>query len=377
MQIDRMDQKKIKILYLFVSLNYGGAETALFRNLKGLDRDVYEPCVVSIEKKGAVGEEIERLGVEVIYLNDKARLFSPALMMNVLKILKERKPDILQASLFYANFYGRMAAIFSRPKAVIIEEHSMYTEKKFYHVLIDKLLSIFTDKIIVCSRSVLDFTISQEKIGKDKFFLIYNAVDSKRFDIPASRAELRKKYGFSQNDFIVGTVGMVIPKKGHRFLIEAASSLKSSIPPLKVLIVGDGEERCALEKLVRSEGLSGRVVFTGERRDVPELMKTMDIFVLPSLQEGFPITILEAMYTGLPVVASDISGIPEIIEDGANGSLIPPSDVDSLKENIAALYKDADTRERYASNAREKIESGYLPGHYMAKLEGLYQSLLK
>ncbi len=368
---------KVKILYLSVGLNYGGAETALLRNLKSLDRNIYDACVVCIEKKGVIGEEIERLGIEVIYLNDKAGLFRPGLVIKISKILEEKRPDILQASLFYANFYGRVAAIFFKPKATIIEEHSMYTEKKFYHVLIDRFLGIFTDKIIVCSNSVLYFTANQEKIGKDKFFLIYNSVDSKRFSVSAPKADLRKKYGFSGNDFIVGTVGMLIPKKGHRFLIEAASSLRGSIPGLKVLIIGDGEQKDTLEKLAGSYNLKDKVIFMGERQDVPELMKIMDIFVLPSLQEGFPMTILEAMYMGLPVIASDISGIPEIIENGENGLLVPPSDAGLLKEKIVALYNDADSRERYGSNARKKIESGYMPVHYMSRLEGLYQSLLK
>ena len=367
---------KIRILYLFVNLNYGGAETGLLRNLKNLNKDIYDPCVVSIEKRGTVGEKIEQLGIEVVYLNDKGRLFSPGLMIKIAKILEEKKPDILQTSLFYANFYGRIAAIFFKPKAVIIEEHSTYFEKKFYHILIDKLLSIFTDKIIACSKSVLYFTAKQEGIKKDKFFLIYNAVDEKRFNVPASKSDLRKKYGFSENDFIVGTVGMVIPIKGHRFIVEAASSLQNVIPGLKVLIIGDGEGKDALERSVRSGNLEKKVIFMGERQDVPELMKIMDIFVLPSLQEGFPMTILEAMYTGLPVIASDISGIPEIIENGENGLLIPPSDVSLLKEKIIALYNDVNLRARYGSNARKKIESGYLPEHYMFKLEGLYQSLL-
>ena len=174
---------KKKILFLFVHLNYGGAEIGLLTTLKSLDKSRFDPIVVSIEKKGIVGEMIEKSGFKVIYLNDKARIFNIPLIPKIVRILRSEKPDILHTSLFYANFFGRIASLFKKPPIIVSEERSMYTEKKFYHVILDKILSVFTNKIIVCSKSVLDFTSKQEKIEKNKFHLIYNAVDQERFNI--------------------------------------------------------------------------------------------------------------------------------------------------------------------------------------------------
>ena len=367
----------IKILYVMVHLNYGGAEVGLLTTLKKINRQRFDCSVLSIEKKGRIGEEIEKAGFKVTYLNANARLYNIPLIFRIAKILKKEKPDILHTSLFYANFFGRVASLFIKPKVIITEERSMYTEKRFYHILIDKLLSGITDKIIACSKSVIDFTVKQENISREKFSLIYNAVDAERFNVSLEKSELRKKYGFSNEDFILGTVGSLIPKKGHRVLLEAASLLSKEVPNLKVLLVGDGKERKNLSQLASKLGISDKVLFLGARKDIPELMKIMDVFTLPSFQEGFPRTLVEAMYMGLPVIASNISGIQEVISDGKNGFIVPPGDPKMIAEKALVFRKNRDLCYNMGTNAKDRIISANMPTHYMSKLEGLYMQLYK
>lgn len=367
---------KTKILFLFVHLNYGGAEVGLLTTLKNIDRERFDCEILSIEKKGAIGVEIEKLGFKVGYLNSSARLFNFRLVAKIGRILKDKRPDILHTSLFYANFFGRIAALFNRPPIVVTEERSIYTEKRFYHVIIDNALSRMTDRIIVCSRSVMDFTQKQEKITEKKFHLIYNAVDADRFDILEPKGAIRARLKLSKDDFIVGTVGSVIPKKGHKILIGAFGALREDMPSAKLLIVGDGESRKELEALVGRMDMADRVFFLGSRADMPEVMNAMDLFVLPSLQEGFPRTLIEAMYSALPIIASDISGIPEIISDGENGFLVRAGDTVALKDRILLLYRDAGLRNAFGKSARKKIKSGYLPKDYVGNLQALYSELL-
>lgn len=369
--------RKIKVLYIFNHLRYGGAEVGLLTTLKNLKRNSFDWTVVSLEKKGAIGEEIERLGAKVIYLNSEARLFNLFLVKKIVEILNKEKPDIVHTSLFYANFFGRIASLFKASPVVIAEERSMYTEKRVYHVIIDRVLSYFTDKIIVCSNSVLNFTVKQERIKKDKFCLLYNAVDAERFDIPQTKEELRREYGFQEEQFIIGTVGSLIPKKGHRFLLEAMYEVCKDIPAFKLLVIGEGECEKELRDLVKSRNMGDKVEFLGARKDVPQFMKMMDIFVLASLQEGFPRTLIEAMYAGLPVIASNISGIPEIISHRENGFLIPPGDPAAIRDSALALYRDSKLLLKMGANARRKIMSGYLPSQYVQKLEQLYLRLLE
>lgn len=366
---------KKKIVFLCVHLNYGGAEVKLLTVLKNIDRSHYDCTIVSIEKKAPIGAQIEKLGFKVIYLNSKARLFNISLIWKIAKILIEENPEVLHTSLFYANYFGRIAALFRRPPLIITEEHSMYTEKRLYHIAIDKLLSIFTNRIIVCSNSVLDFTAKQEGIRKDKFYLIHNAVDTERFNVAMDKDALRAEYGYYKDQFIVGVVGSLIPKKALDSVIKAISELDKHIPGLKLLIIGEGESRNKLLDLTVTYEIKDNVDFLGARGDVPQLMKVMDIFVLSSLQEGFPITLIEAMYIGIPVIASNISGIPEVVLDGKNGFLVLPGDSDSIKERILNLYKDPTLRRQLGQNARKTIESGYLPVNYVGRLEKLYSEL--
>lgn len=357
-------------------LNYGGAEIGLLTTLKNIDRSRFDCTVLSIEKKGVLGHEIENLGLKVIYLDDNARLFNLRLLAKIVQVLDREKPHILHTSLFYANFFGRIAALLKRPSVIITEERSMYTEKKFYHVVCDRILSTFTDKIIVCSNSVLEFTIKQEKIRRGKFYLIYNSPDTERFDILETKEQLRKQYGFSNGHFIVGVVGSVIPKKGHMFLIEAAINLTKHLPELKILIVGDGDCKQSLLSLAEAAGLQEKVIFLGARKDVPALMKIMDVFVLPSLQEGFPRTLLEAMYVGLPVIATSISGIPEIVVSGENGLLIPPENSKAIEDSVLRFYKNTSFGYKLGYNARKTIQLRFMPQKYINRLESLYLELI-
>ncbi|MDO8525691.1 MAG: glycosyltransferase [Candidatus Omnitrophota bacterium] len=369
-------EAKIKVLYLSVHTNFGGAEIGLLTTLRNIDRSRFECLVVSIEKKGALGGEIEKMGIRVIYLNSAARIFNLGLVKKIASILRQERPDVLHTSLFYANFFGRLAAFFHKAPVLVSEERSMYTEKRFYHIIIDNLLSHMTDRIITCSKSVTDFTLRQEKISADKFHLIYNAVDAARFRVSRAKMDMRLILGLGAGDFIIGSVGSLIPKKGHRFLIEAFAALQKDIRPAKLVIAGDGESRGDLVKMAADLGVGSEALFLGFRYDIPEIMKAMDIFVLPSLQEGFPRAIVEAMYMGLPVIASNISGIPEIISDGENGFLAAAGDPQALADKIAILYKDPGLRNRMGLKAKGKIESGYLPQDYINNLQSLYLELL-
>ena len=369
-------KRKYKVLFLFWHLNYGGAELGLLTTLSNIHRKRFRCLIVCIEKKGPIGVEIEKLGFEVIYLNHKARLFNLLPLVKIIRIIHKYGPDILHSSLFYANFYSRIATLLKRTPIIITEERSMYYEKRLYHIWIDRILSRLTDKIVVCSRSVLEFTKQQEKIPEEKFYLIYNAVDEKRFAVHKTKTELRNKYGFLNNEFIVGTVGSVIPKKGHLFLIKAAESFCYQIPHCKVLIIGDGDSKEQLKNMAVVKRLSPFFTFINATKDIPELMKIMDIFVLPSLQEGFPRVLVEAMYMGLPVIASSISGIPEIVLDGETGILVPPGDSEYICQNVLTLYRNRDLAQKMAARARQQIEAKFTSRDYTNKLEGLYEELL-
>ncbi|MCI0439081.1 MAG: glycosyltransferase, partial [Chloroflexi bacterium] len=173
---------------------------------------------------------------------------------------------------------------------------------------------------------------------------------------------LRRQYRHNLqlgDDVVVGTVGRISAEKGHRSLLEAWHSLIQKRPACRLLLVGDGPERSALERYVAERGLTSTVHFLGTRNDVPEVLRSLDLFVLPSLEDSHPVALLEAMAAGLPVVATRVGGIPEILGDGQYGTLAAPNDPDSLE---AAIIKNMDDREfsaRMGAAARQRAEHAF------------------
>jgi L-malate glycosyltransferase len=368
--------EKIRILFVTVHLDYGGAERGLLTTLRFLDRSRFLAEVVSIEPKGRVGAEIEALGVPVTYLNRRAGIADMRIASGILRIMRRFKPDIIHSSLFYANLHARIAACAQPHTRVITEERSMYTEKRFYHVALDCLLSLRTDAVIVCSRAVLEFTRRQEHLPEKIFRLLYNAVDTPRFTPAMTLSDARAAAKLDPDAFIAGTVGTLIPKKNQSALLSAAAGARAHIPNLQVVIIGDGPLKNDLEKQATALGIRDIVKFPGAQQDLAPWYYSMDAFVLPSLQEGFPRTIVEAMYCGVPVIATRISGIPEIIEEGKNGFLVEAGGHSGIIESLRALFRNPSLRKEIGLRNQERIRAEFTPEQYIAKLQVIYTQLL-
>lgn len=374
---------RIKILYLIEGLGIGGAEQLLLTTLKYLNRDKFSLVVYCIGKNGKIANEIEALDIKVTPLNEKMCLWNLGAVFGLLKIFREEKPYIVHTHLFYANYFGRIAAVLARIPVVIITEHGAHSSfKKFYHHWIDFILSLFSNKIIAVSDSVRRYLIEHSLIFNRKIKVIYNAVDFDKFERrigQSNRLLMRRKLGFDQADFLIGCVSKLSACKGQHFLIEALCEIKKSFPQIKLCMVGwdTGSFQEQLENLAEAKGVIENVSFLGGRDDIPEILGAFDLFVLPSLSEGFGLSLIEAMYTGLPVVATRRDGILEIIDDRRDGLLVPPADSGALAARVIELLNDSNAREALGRNAKEKVEKLFSPVDYINKLESCYEDLLK
>jgi len=372
---------RVKILYLYENLNIGGAEQLLLTTLKYLNRNKFYPVVYCIGEKGQISEEIEELGIKVVSLKRKVSLWNVRVIDALARIFRRENPDIVHCHLFYANYFGRIAAIFARVPIIIITEHGTSSNfKKFYHHWIDFLLSFFTSKIIVVSKAVQRYLARHTLILPYKTTIIYNSVDFDRFDnaYEMDKGLIRRRLGFVDSCLLIGCVSNLAPWKGQFFLLRAFAEVVKPFPNAKLGIVGRSTPcfKSQLEAFVQKNGLSENVYFLGERRDIPEILKALDIFVFPSLAEGLGISLLEAMYMGLPAVASRTEGILEIIEDNRDGILVPPGDSNALAEGIITLLKDPDKRRRICDNAAKKARSFSSPLSYIKRLESCYEDLI-
>lgn len=370
-----------KILYLCESLKIGGAEQLILTTLKYLDRNKFYPVVYCIEDRGELADEIKNIGINVNNLNKKLYLWNILIIFDLLRIFNKEKPDILHTHLFYANYFGRIAALFFRIPIVIITEHGTYSNfKRFYHYWIDSFLVLFTDKIIAVSYAVKRYILKHSIIPSSKITVIYNGVDMDRFDSVFNLDKLatKRKFGFIESDIVIGCVSNLAPWKGQFILLQAFVRVAEKIPNVTLCIVGRDANgfKSLLETFTLKNGLSEKVHILGERRDIPQILRSFDIFVFPSLTEGLGISLLEAMYMGLPAIASNTEGITEIIEHQKDGILFRPADIAALSESIFVSINNNRIK-NISINAREKIIEKFSPRHYINELQSLYSGQLK
>lgn len=317
------NNKKIKICYLITGLNVGGAEMMLYRLIEKLDKTRYDIKVISIIPLGKVAEKIKKLQVEVISLEMRSK-YDVFVILRLVDLLKKIKPVILHSYLFHANFLGRVAGKIAKVPIIISSIRNSKFGGKVRELAL-KYTDKYSDATTIVCQAAANRMIKRRVVSKEKLHVIYNGIEPELYySNKNSKLELRKKMNIPLERKIILSVGRLQYQKGYPYVIQSAFELKKRGYDFLWLIAGEGELRPQLDKLVREYDLEDCIQFLGIRDDIPELMCASDIFVLSSLWEGLPGVVLEAMAAGLPVVATNVGGTPELVENGKNGFLVPP-----------------------------------------------------
>jgi glycosyltransferase involved in cell wall biosynthesis len=330
---------RVRVVEILATGSNGGAQEHLYSLLTRIDRSRYETSVVSLSSGPAV-RKLQRAGIPVLVLDepDDATAVG-AVAAHVASI----RPDVIHNHMYRAELVGTRAAIalgavgHRRPYVVSTVHSSRVRSAEDREQL--RRLTPHIDQLIAVSRSI-ERKIQDEGRATTRMRMIYNGVDLDRYDHQEPCCTLRDDYGMEPGSQIVGVVARLEPEKGHPTLIEAWPLVLRSVPDAYLLIVGEGSRREELERQVRDLRIAHRVVFTGRRDDVPGVTAALDVAVLPSYREAQGLTILEAMALSRPVVASNVGGIPEMIQDGVTGLLVPPGDSAALAAAIVRLLED-------------------------------------
>lgn len=362
--------RPLRVLQLISTLPVGGAEEVVAAIMRHLDPELFEVEAATIEGLGAIGEELTREGRRVTALNLSLKR-TPAwrLIGAVRRLLRERQPDILHAHLYHPNLYSRLAA-WGLGIPVVCSVHSVYSRVKLHRLLFNRLLAPWTEAVIAVSPQVWADIRKYDRVPPDKLHLLHNGVDLQALDLPVSREEARKR--LQVKGFVVGAVGRLEEEKGHAYLLEALRLLADELPDLRLLMAGEGRRGEALRRQAADLGLEEKVRFLGWRRDVPLILRALDLYVQPSLWEGLSLALLQAMAAGLPVVATQVSGFEQIITSGVNGVLVPPRDAVALAAAIRDLYGDAAVRARLGEAARCTVVEHYSQDTMLRRLKDLY-----
>ncbi len=366
---------RVRVLYLSHEFNVGGAEEMVLNLVRHLPGDRYEPIVCAIHAPGPVGKEIEATGKPFRTLGRTPGVFHPLAVGTIYQYLRETQPDIVHTFLLTASLYGRFAAIAARVPIVIGTEVNIYQRKRREHAFAERLLMAGTDAVVASAESVKEFYVKQVGADPDRVEVIYNAVDFGALATGAPRDLLRTRLGLPSNALVAGVIARLTEQKGHRFLIDALAQTPG-LDALHLLVIGDGPLRAELQKQAATLGIADRVSFLGSRRDLGDLLSTMDIFVLPSLWEGLPLSLVLAMGAGLPVVGTAVAGVPEVVQHGSTGSIVPPGDANALGRALLALIESPGERLRLGAAAREYVLPRFGIDQYVKSVSALYERLL-
>lgn len=365
-----------RILYLIVTLPVGGAEEHLLSLIRNLDRSRYDPLVCCIGKSGPIGGEIEKTGVCVVELGMLSRGgFDRRIVRMIREVLRREKISLLHSHLYHANFYGRLAA-FQEHIPAVCTIHNTYARPKLHRRFLNRWLARRSSRIIAVSGPVHDDIVRYDGVAPSKITVIPNGVDMSRFDISLSREQSRERLGVPLEGFLVGAVGRLEEQKGLSYLIEAIRILVEGGKNVSLFVVGSGREEGRLREQAANSGIADSVFFLGTRRDVPELYRAMDVFALSSLWEGGPITLLEAMASGVPVVATPVGFVPEVLQDGKNGFIVPIRDPEELAEALWKVHEDPFTAEAAAQAGRETVRDRYSHQFLAERVMAVYEETL-
>jgi glycosyltransferase involved in cell wall biosynthesis len=318
-----------------------------FRNLStGLTRNGTEVFLLDLGRSDPPKWVSGIPQVRYSSLGITSKLLYPLAIPRLAAFLKKERIDILQTHLFYAGLIGVFSKLLfpGRSTVALMRHHTGVVRMlgSRFHIAADKWMAERADHLLTVSCAARRYMREADGIKRDDIEVVYLGINFNKFAPDKDQRRcVRAEFGFSDDEFVIGYVGGIVPGKGHVQLIKAFESVLVKIPNARLFLVGSG---ILPEVAAAAEPFSGKVVFAGWRDDVPASINAMDLFVQPSLSEAFSQVLIEAMGCAVPVVATDVGGAGEVIDDGVNGILIPPDDVDAIIREVVALYRDREYR---------------------------------
>jgi glycosyltransferase involved in cell wall biosynthesis len=376
----------MRICHVITKPELGGAQLSTLNLISNLPEDRYQVSVIT-STGGILKHEFKSIKNVTVY-------FSPFLtrplnlildifaLINIYIIYRCNRFEIIHTHSSKAGIIGRWAALFARMPVIIHTVHGWSFHdyqnplKKRSFMLLEKITAIFTTKIICVSKKDIETGLKYKIAPKEKFVLIKYGIPLYQFkNSNCNKAEKKKELGINNEDPVIGMVSCLKPQKSPLDYVKACIDVYNEMPGVNFLLIGDGilKKRCKSE--LRKTSLNGRFVFAGWRRDVSELLDIIDIVVLTSKWEGFPIAIIEALAKGKPIVATDVGGVRELVKDGVMGYITRPKEHKDTTDRILNILKDRDSFFKMREEAFKSIDDSFDISAMAHNTDNLYRSL--
>jgi glycosyltransferase involved in cell wall biosynthesis len=338
------------------------------------DKSRFNVSLISLRKKDLSADTLEEFGIDVTYM--ARHKFDPGTYHALLKVLREKQADILHMHGYGATTFGRLCA-WRLGIPSILHEHANHGDTPWFQKVADRLLAPHTDIAIAVSESTGEFTRRARLMPAERTKVVYLGAPLDEFARPRSQAEIaaaRASLGIEAGTVAIGTVTRLMPAKGNTYLVDAVPHVLQAHPRARFFIVGEGELRAELEAQAGALQLGDRLVFTGFTRDVAAALSALDVLVFPSLAEGTPLTMFEALAMGKPIVATDADGLVDVLTDRKDALVVPKANAAALASAINTLLDSPDLAASLAAEAR-RTGARYDIGAFVRKMERLYELL--
>lgn len=347
------DRVPLRTLFMLTSMPIGGAETLLVNLIRQFDRRMVLPEVCCLKGKGPLGEQLS--GEIPVHANLICHKTDFMVTRRLVELMRRRRIDaVVTVGAGDKMFWGRIAACWAGVPVITSALHSTGWPDGIGYL--NRLLTPVTDGFIAVAESHGRFLVEQERLPPGKVFVIPNGVDTQLFSpVGVDKPTLRAKLQLPATPKLVTLVAALRPEKNHARFLRVASGIRQRSTDVEFLIVGDGPERARIESLSRSLNLAQRVHFLGARSDIADLLAASDVFLLTSDNEASPVSILEAMSCGVPVVASKVGSVGALVVDGTTGFCVPVTDELQFVAKLALLLEDTQTRIRMGQQARQHV----------------------
>ncbi len=378
--------RPLKIAILATVTDFGGAEKVVLSLINNINTEFFElvPIIFTVpsmqdniffkhlDKSGQKYYSIFVNGYRIKYLNPLVNI------IEAYRVLRRHNFDLIHSHGYRADIIGvLLSKMMGLP--LISTCHGFISNDMHLTIYnrLDRFILRFARKIIAVSDGIEKELITSGIKGT-RVLTIQNAVNgsygSETFE--KNKQARRQEYNLSEKDFVIGYVGRLSEEKGVRYLIEAVSMLNESEVPVNLLVIGEGPQRKALEDFAKKQAIEHMVFFVGFQNNIESWLPAIDVFVLPSMTEGTPMSLLEAMAMGIPVVASAVGGVPQVVDSEKTGILVSPGKPRDIEQAIQLLYKNVDLRKRFSEEAQNKIKSNYNVEDWIKKIENEYHKII-
>ncbi|HYE85213.1 MAG TPA: glycosyltransferase family 4 protein [Vicinamibacterales bacterium] len=338
------------------------------------DKSRFNVSLISLRKQDLSADTLEEFGIDVTYM--ARHKFDPATFPELLKVLRRKHADIVHMHGYGATTFGRLCA-WRMGLPSILHEHANHGDTPWFQKAADRVLAPHTDLALAVSESTAEFTTRARLMPAERTKVVYLGAPLDEFARPRSAGEVaaaRTALGIEPETIAIGTITRLMPSKGNQHLVAAAPEILQRHPRARIFIVGEGELQSDLEAQARALGLGGRLVFSGFQRDVAAALSAFDFMVFPSLWEGTPLTVFEALAMGKPIVATDADGLLDVLTDRHDALVVPKANPGALAAAVGALIDRPELAERLSAEARATGRR-YDIAAFVRKMERLYELL--